>query len=38
MHIMKQLEVLEYSGAFILIPEYRILFWNDLLGAKCAEV
>jgi len=35
------LEVLEYSGIFVWNPEYRILFQNNLLGAKwadCAEV
>jgi len=34
MCIMEHLEVLEYSGIFISNPEYRILFRNNLLGAK----
>jgi len=31
---MEHLEVLEYSGIFILNPEYQILFWNNLAGPK----
>jgi len=41
MCIMEHLEVLEYSGIFISNPEHRILFRNNLFGAKwavCAEV
>jgi len=34
---MEHLEVLEYSGIFISYPEYRILFWNNLQGAKWAH-
>jgi len=37
MCIMEHLEVLEYSGIFISNPEYRILFRNNLLGAKWAD-
>jgi len=32
--VTPDLEVLEYSGIFISNPEYRILFRNNLLGAK----
>jgi len=28
---------LEYTRIFILNPEYGILFWNNLLGAKWAD-
>jgi len=34
MCVIEHLEVLEYSGIFILNPEYRILFWNSLLAVK----
>jgi len=34
---MEHLEVLEHSGIFISNPEYRILFRNNLLGAKWAD-
>jgi len=34
---MEHLEVLEYSVILISNPEYRILFWNNLLGAKWAD-
>ena len=37
MCIVEHLEVLEYARIFILKPEYRILFRNNLLGAKWAE-
>jgi len=37
MYIMEHLVVLEYSGIFVLNPEYRILFRNNLLGAKSAD-
>jgi len=37
MCIMEHLEVLEYSGIFVLNPEYRILFRNDFSGAKWAD-
>jgi len=32
--MLELLEVLEYSGIIISNPEYRILFRNNLLGAK----
>jgi len=31
------MENLEVSGIFILNPEYRLLFWNNLLGAKSTD-
>jgi len=34
---MEHLEVLEYSGIFVLNPEYRILFRNNWFGAKWAD-
>jgi len=34
---MEYLEVPEYSGIFISNPEYRILFRNNMLGAKWAD-
>jgi len=34
---MQHLEVLEHSGMFISNPEYRILFQNNLSGAKCGD-
>jgi len=37
MCVIEHLEVLEYSGIFILNPEYRILFWNSLLAVKWAD-
>jgi len=37
MCIMEHLEVPESSANFISNPEYRILFRNNLLGAKYAD-
>jgi len=34
---MEHLEVLEHSGIFISNPEYRILFQNNLSGAKWTD-
>jgi len=34
---MEHLEVLQYSRIFISNPEYRILFRNNLFGAKWAD-
>jgi len=37
MCIMEYIEVPEYSGILSSNPEYRILFRNNLLGAKWAD-